>query len=65
MYIILQLMLIVLITLLYGAVVLAALMLGVAMQEEQLGRELTEQEMLEYINQMAQMEVWQRQGLWL
>ena len=65
MYIILQLMLIVLITLLYGAVVLAALMLGVAMQEEQLGRELTEQEMLEYINQMAQMEVWQKQGLWL
>ena len=65
MYIILQLMLIVLITLLYGAVMLAALMLGVAMQEEQLGRELTEQEMLEYINQMAQMEVWQKRELWL
>ena len=65
MYIILQLMLIVLITLLYDAVMLAALMLGVAMQEEQLGRELTEQEMLEYINQMAQMEVWQKRELWL
>lgn len=65
MYIILQLMLIVLITLLYGAVMLAALMLGVAMQKEQLGRELTEQEMLEYISQMAQMEVWQKRELWL